>query len=100
MPTPFAALEARLNASAIKRMANARVSLGGADVDVVFDNPSAVSGGGLGMQTTAPTLEMLTAQVPADWEGKTFVHNGTTWAMVEHEPDGTGWSVLVLERRS
>lgn len=96
----FAALETRLNASVHKHMANARVSLGGGDVDVIFKNPSASSTGGVGMATTEPSIELPTASVPADPIGMTFLHAGHTWEIVDQNPDGAGWSVLILEQKS
>jgi thiamine biosynthesis lipoprotein ApbE len=93
----FSPFETRLNASVLKHMANGRVTLGGADIDIVFENPSAAAGGGLGMVTTAPTAKTLTALLPADPVDATFAHAGMDWRIVGHEPDGTGWSVLTLE---
>lgn len=100
MPASFAALETRVNAAVLARLANARVLLGGVDVDVIFENPSATAGGGLGMASTAPTVKLLTASVPANPVGQTFDVAGVTWEIADHDPDGTGWSVLVLERAS
>jgi hypothetical protein len=96
----FAALEARLNASVFKHLANVRVSLGGTDVDGIFTNNYAVSGGGIGMATTAPALRVPTASVPANPIGTAVTVAAQPYDIMGHEPDGTGFSVLILERTS
>ncbi len=69
--------------------------------------------GPLGMASTQPVLRMASASVPpvlADGapvvvggvltllEGVPSLVGGTTYRYREQEPDGTGWTVLFLER--
>lgn len=96
----YASLEARLNASVLKHLANVTVSLGGVDVGGVFSNVHAVTGGGMGMSTTTPALQVPTSSVPGSPVGQSITINGVSYAIAAHEPDGTGMSTLVLERSS
>jgi hypothetical protein len=43
-------------------------------------------------------LTLPTAHVPASPVGKAAVVGSTTYTIVEHQPDGTGVSRLMLER--
>lgn len=97
MPTPFAALEARVNAVSLAKTANATALIGGVSVDGIFDGADTVSGGGLGMADTSPKFTLATASVPPSWHGLPFVCRGVSYTVVDHAPDGTGISVLVLE---
>jgi hypothetical protein len=76
------------------------VVIDGVTVRGIFDNPFVAAGGGIGMETTNPTLGLPTENVPSDPIGKTFARGSVTYEIVGHEPDGTGWSVLILERTS
>lgn len=77
---------------------------GAAAVPVIFDNAYARGDvGGLGMASTQPAITLPTAAVPASPRGKTAVvtstlHGTLNFKIVDHEPDGTGVSVLFLER--
>lgn len=51
-----------------------------------------------GMVTSQPMLTLPTADVPANPVGKAAVVGSTTYTIVEHQPDGTGVSRLMLER--
>lgn len=51
-----------------------------------------------GMATTQPMLTLPTSSVPASPVGKVAIVGGTTYTIVEHQPDGTGVSRLMLER--
>src|SRR3990167_9548760 len=100
MSAPFAALEARVNQSVFERLANAEASLnGGAAVRGIFDNGYAQTSVGIaGMATLSPSFTLATSDVPASPAGASLVVNGATYTVVEHQPDGTGVSVLHLER--
>lgn len=74
------------------------VSLAGVAVRGIFDNSDAVNGGGLGMADTSPKFTLATAAVPASPHGIALVRNGVRYTVADHLPDGTGISVLVLER--
>lgn len=76
------------------------VAVDGVTVRGIFDNAYAGSAGGVGMAITNPALTLPTSSVPADPVGKTVVHASVTYAIAAHEPDGTGISILLLERAS
>lgn len=94
----FAALEARVNASVFKHMANAQATVDGNPVDVIFDGAYVTSDVGMGMANARPAITLATSDVPATPNGKPVIVNGVTYAIAAHEPDGTGVSVLLLER--
>jgi hypothetical protein len=51
-----------------------------------------------GIAAAQPMLLLPTAHVPASPVGKAAVVNAVTYTIVEHQPDGTGVSRLMLER--
>ncbi len=74
-------------------------TLAGGQVLGIFDQAYALANVGIaGMASTAPTFTLATSDVPASPAGASLVVNGTTYLVVEHQPDGTGMSVLILER--
>lgn len=97
MPTPFARLEARVNAVALAKTANATAQIGGVEVGGIFEDAGVVSGGGIGMATTNPRITLPTASVPEAPEGQQITCNNSLYTIVEHAPDGKGFSVLELE---
>jgi len=76
------------------------VVLDGVSVRGIFDNEYAGSTGGVGMAMTNPALTLPTSSVPADPVGKTVVKGAESFLIAAHEPDGTGMSILLLERAS
>lgn len=67
----------------------------------IFDNGYQLSSpmGSAGMAGSDPTLTLPTASVPANPVGKRVsALDGADWLITEHHPDGTGVSVLLLER--
>ena len=73
-------------------------TVGGQAVQGVFDNAHALGAAGpFGVATTQPRLTCATAQVPADPVGQAVVVAGGSYVVAEHQPDGTGISVLLLE---
>lgn len=93
MTAPFAALEQRVNAAVMRRLANATGTLNGAAVSGVFRRSYAET---LGMATTEPSFTML-ATTPATMQGATLVIGSETWRVRTVEPDGTGMVRLGLE---
>jgi hypothetical protein len=73
-------------------------TLGGATVQGIFDRSYVDAGSGMGMSSTAPAFTLPTAQVPTSPVGLAMVINDVTYAVSAHEPDGTGISLLILER--
>lgn len=95
----FAALEARVNSATLRALSNVTASIGGADpVTAIFDEAYAVAEVGVGVASTAPALTLATASVPAEPDGAPVLVRGTAYTVVAHQPDGTGMSVLLLER--
>ena len=74
-------------------------TLDGAAVTGIFD-ALYIQGlvGAAGIASTGPAYMLPTASVPANPVGKALVVNGTTYSVAEHQPDGTGVSLLLLER--
>lgn len=80
------------------RLPNATASLdGGAEIAVIFDRNYAVVDVGGGVASTAPALTLKSADVPNSPIGKTAVVGATSYTVAEHQADGTGMSVLLLE---
>lgn len=78
------------------------VTLDGQARTAIFDNEALLSPMGAtavgGITASQPMLTLRTADVPANPVGKTAVVNAVTYTIVEHAPDGTGVSRLMLER--
>lgn len=75
------------------------VAVGGATVLAIFDNAYDVAAlGPRGMSTTGPRLTLPTAAVPLSAYGTPVAVPGHgNFTVTEHQPDGTGLSVLLLE---
>ena len=73
-------------------------TVNGAAVRGIFDNGFALGSVGIGMAGTQPTLRLRTAEVAADPVGQAVSVNAVAYTVAAHEPDGTGVSVLMLER--
>lgn len=95
--TPFAKLEQRVNAAAGARLANAVATFGSSELPVIFDDGASVGSVGIGMATTTPVVQLETSSVPAGVEGTSVSVKGTSYLVAAHEPDGSGWSRLLLE---
>jgi hypothetical protein len=106
----FAALESRATGAVFAHLSNAVAEIGGVQVAGIFDRPTDQgSVGQLGMVTTRPTFTLPSASVPADWwpgaeagpldalDAPLITIGGVSYAVVLHEPDGTGMSRLMLE---
>lgn len=73
-------------------------TLNGVAVSGIFDAAYALAGAGtLGMADTRPSFTLPTASVPASPAGKTLVIGAASYVVAEHQPDGTGVSLLLLE---
>jgi hypothetical protein len=77
-------------------------TVAGQPVQAIFDNGHAVALGGaydgMGVSTTQPRLTCATAALPADPVGAVAVVGAVSYVVAEHQPDGTGISVLLLRR--
>ncbi len=74
--------------------------LAGSTVRAIFDAPGQVQPLGIaGMATVMPQITLPTASVPAAPVGVPVdVPGQGRFQVAEHQPDGTGVSVLLLER--
>jgi hypothetical protein len=76
-------------------------TVGGQAVQAVFDNGYALGAAGpfagMGIATPQPRLTCATAALPADPVGAAVVVGAASYTVAEHQPDGTGISVLLLE---
>ena len=74
-------------------------TLGGVAVQGIFDKAYQFADvGGSGMAATQPVYTLATSAVPANPVGTTLVVGGVSYSVAAHEPDGTGVSLLLLER--
>ena len=73
-------------------------TVNGQAVRGIFDNGFALGAVGIGMAGTQPTLRLRTADVTADPVGQAVSVNAVAYTVAAHEPDGTGMSMLMLER--
>lgn len=78
-------------------------TLNGVGVTGIFDNGYEHAGAGLsGMSSSAPLFMLASGLVPAGSVGKAFVVltgiGAGNYKVVEAQPDGTGLTVLLLER--
>lgn len=81
------------NGFAVNAMLNS-VSVSG-----IFDDSNSLgSVGMMGMASTAPSFVLPTASVPASPIGLPLVLGSASYLVAAHEPDGTGISVLLLEK--
>lgn len=74
--------------------------VGAAAVRVIFDEPGSTSQmGDRGVSVTQPQVTLPTASVPTPYFGVSVTVPGKgAFKIAEHAPDGTGLSVLYLER--
>lgn len=96
--TAFAAFESRVNASVLRHLANARVSIAGAEVDGIFRCPAEIVALGGGVADTRPTVTIASSAVPALPVDTEIAINGVPYIIAAAAPDGTGMTVLLLER--
>lgn len=89
----------RLNRSVGLMLADAQVRWGSAEsVSGIFYEPSGLSDvGELGMGTTSPVLYLADAHVPAAAVGQQVQINGKPYEVQDTQPDGGGWTKLILE---
>lgn len=93
----FAALEARVNATALAKLANAVATLDGVSISGIFDNGTQ-SGLSNMMLGTNPTFTCASASASSSSRGKTLVVDTVSYTVREVKRDGTGMSVLELEK--
>jgi hypothetical protein len=94
----FLAAQSRVNASVLKHLANARVLIGGAVVDGIFKNPSHKVDMGIGAADSRPSVTVASSAVPEHPVDSTIDIDGAPYIIGSCEPDGTGLTVLWVER--
>ena len=98
----FAAVEARLNASIMRNLANAVAVIGQRDVPVIFDSEYTVGSVGVArMGAAEPQMVLATSDVPADFVDSTVLVDGVAWRVRERQPDSqlaTGLTLVILEQ--
>lgn len=98
MASTFATLEDRLQQAVFARLANAEASLdGGEPFPVIFDSPY-VEGFG-GMATRKPQALAPSASVEAITSSSLLVIKGITYRVTSPQPDGLGFTNLMLQRQ-
>lgn len=94
----FADLEAHANAAVLNQLANVLVTIGGATVPGVFRQPSTVVNLGGGAADTSPAVTVASSAVMDDPVDQVIEIAGVPYAIVADAPDGTGLTVLTVER--
>lgn len=103
MAADFSTLEARVNASVVRRLANREASFvqkGGGTarpLKGIFDDEYVVVMDGMAAGST-PAFIVISGDLPAQPGGGTLTINGTTYSVVEPMPDGTGLIALRLRK--
>lgn len=97
---PFADIQARINAGALQRLANATATWnGGAAFGVIFERQQVV---GMGGETAgyATTVTLDLANTPGIKQNDTaLVINGAAYKVVSDvEPDESNWATLQLRK--
>lgn len=97
----FAQAIADMNAATLSMLANVVATLDGVRVPGLFENASTfATHSQIGYEHTAPTLTVETACVPSPAVGVEVSIGNDDYVVFAHEPDGTGLSLLLLERRA
>lgn len=89
----WAALQSRLNTTALSRMGESLL-LDGVAVQGDYVRPFSERGMA---STTAPQAVVQDADVPANPVGMPVVADGTNFRVVEANPDGYGFTTLILQ---
>lgn len=101
---PFAAIEQLVNAETLGALSNALVRIGAGEEQLaIFDQEYLVADvGGSGMAASGPAITVPTSSIPAVYSRVpvevSYLGVVTRWRITEHHPDGTGMSVVLLER--
>lgn len=72
-------------------------TLDGVAVRVIFEN--AYREVFDGMATRTPMASLPTSRTSATTQASVFITGGTTYRVTSVQPDGTGWTTLMLERQ-
>lgn len=69
----------------------------GSTVTGIFDDAYELVNSGMGISSTAPAVGMASADVPDEPVDQRVVIKGQAYVVVGAEPDGAGWTMLILE---
>ncbi|NYE62192.1 hypothetical protein FHW58_003407 [Duganella sp. 1224] len=98
----FEALEARLNAAAMKKLSNATARIDGIDVRVIFDAQYKVGMVGVvGMGASEPQMVIADSDIPSEFIDTVVSVDGAAWKVVDVHADkasGPGLSLAILEK--
>lgn len=104
----FDILEARMNCTAHRKLVNATATINGRQVPIIFDAEySAATVGPARVGAAVPQMQIMNADVPADFEGNIIpivvgaAGQPVSWRVSERQPDGevgTGITLVLLER--
>lgn len=99
MTAAFAAIEARANAAVMAKLANATATVGaGTPFPVIFDNGYQQTD--VQVSATVPTATALDADAAGLVSNSSQpVIRGVTYLVVDKQPDGTGFTLLVLQEQ-
>lgn len=94
----FLAAQKRANASVLAHLANARVLIAGVEVGGIFKDPAQAVELGIGAADSRPSVTVASSAVPENPVDSMIDIDGTPYIIGAHEPDGTGLTVLRVER--
>lgn len=94
----FATLLQRCTDVALAAFGQPAVTVNGQPVEAVFDDGFALGTVGIGMAARGPALTLRTSDLTGEPVGQAATVGATAYVVAAHEPDGTGMSVLMLER--
>lgn len=98
MTAAFAAIEARANAAVMAKLSNALATVGVTDVPVIFDNGFQQTE--VQVSATVPTATMLDAAAAGLTSNTSqLTIKGVTYLVVDKQPDGSGFTLLVLQEQ-
>ena len=94
----FLAAQNVVNASVLRHLVNARVSIAGVEVGGIFKNPSQAAAMGIGAADTRPSVTVASSAVPENPVDSVVDIDGAPYIISATDPDGTGLTVLWVER--
>lgn len=95
--TTFAALQSRVNAAAAAKLLTDPATLNGVAITGKFDNGSAAGMNSM-LLGSNPTFTCASADASSSSRGKTLVVDAVSYTVREVKPDGTGFTLLELEK--
>lgn len=91
----FAALEQRINSACTKKLSNCAATVAGTPVTGIFDHEYIDP---LGIDSASAALTIASADVPAVKRNDAVVVNSVNYTVATVKPDGTGLTVLLLQK--